>query len=150
MADSPVPPDERLDFDTLNCLSGGRAEFRAELEDKLHFMVYRQSRVDGVTVSDWVQVSPLIDYAHFDREAVPLSASNFMLHTLNDPYVKVAAGGVRNPTTDIVIWFVDRYPMFVDASGAAAREWRYQLVYFDKDQRPVAWRGSDWFGADGL
>jgi hypothetical protein len=149
---SAVPEQDRQDFDTYRCLSGGLAEFRAMLDAELDFMVYRQSRVNGGSPSDWIQVSPLIEFAHFDSETIRSGDTDYRVHTLNDPFVKVARDGLGNPTTDIIVWFVDQYPMLVNANGAGSQtfEWRYQLVYFDKDQRPVKWRGSDWFGVDGL
>jgi hypothetical protein len=143
------PEPDRRDFDGYACLNGGVAKFRAELAEYMNFMVYRQSRINSGPASDWVQVSPLIDYVHFDREFIPGSVRGddrgATVWTLNDPYIKTVLQG-----PELAAWFVDQYPFLVaaDATGTQPFEWRYQVVYFDSEHRPVRWRGSDWFAAD--
>ncbi len=140
-------PQRRQDFYPYRCLEGGYADFQRFLEPELRFILYRQQRLVGGVASDWVQVSPLIDYAHFDREQVDIGNDNgpFTVWTLNDPYVKALADEV-DPST-LNIWFVDQYPFqwSADVERNQLFEWRYQAVYFDAGHHPVRWRASNWF-----
>jgi hypothetical protein len=136
------------DFDTYSCLSGGVARFKTLLSPELGFIVYRQSRVNAGEASDWVQVSPLIDYVHFDRQVVSFGDTDLSVWTLNDPYIKTTASAGLSPV--LRVFFVDQYPFIINADleGTQEYEWRYQIVYFDDQHRPVEWRGSDWFRSD--
>jgi len=142
----PPAADESLlrDFDSYQCLSGGVARFRSALASEMRFILYRQSRVNGGKASDWVQVSPLIDYVHFDREIfdIGLDSGPITVWTLNDPFFRVVMD-----VANLAILYVDQYPFLIDADVAKTQpyEWRYQTVYFDEDHRPVKWRATDWF-----
>ncbi len=140
--DSVIPEQDRQDFDDYSCFSGGAAKFRSTLAPDLGFLVYRQSRVNGGKASDWVQVSPLIDYVHFDRQVVQIGDRDVTVWTLNDPYVKTILNG-----PSLGVFFIGQYPFLIaaDPAGAEFYEWRYQTVYFDADHRPVKWRVTDWF-----
>jgi hypothetical protein len=142
--DPPVLDESTLrDFDSYQCFSGGVARLRSALAPELRFILYRQSRVNGGAPSNWVQVSPLIDYVHFDREVFQINDRNITLWTLNDPYFRAS----RNGPANLAVWFVDQYPFQIDAGleGTQPFEWRYQAVYFDEQHRPVKWRATDWF-----
>ncbi len=148
-----VEPRGATEFDNYGCWDGGLAKTHALLDPELRFILYRQQRQIGDVVSqrDWIQVSPLIDYVHFDSEVVQNGDRNLLLHTLNDPYFKVGlgylgAGGSPDPQS-LTVWFVDQYPFMEtrDAAGNEPFEWRYQAVYFDRQHRPVSYRVSDWF-----
>jgi hypothetical protein len=140
----PPAADESLlrDFDSYQCLSGGVARFRSALAPEMRFVLYRQSRVNGGKASDWIQVSPLIDYIHFDREVVTFGDNDFTIWTLNDPFFRVVMDGAN-----LAILYVDQYPFLIDADITKTQpyEWRYQTVYFDEDHRPAIWRATDWF-----
>ncbi len=144
----PVPePPIRQDNYPYHCFDDGHVRFQSFMESELRFILYRQRRVMGGVASNWVQVSPLIDYVHFDRQLLDLNLDSGLvtLWTLNDPYVK-AALDVEDPTI-LDVWFVDQYPFqsSVDSANVQLYEWRYQAVYFDAEHRPVKWRVSDWF-----
>jgi hypothetical protein len=147
VTDPVVPEIAERNFDTYQCLSGGLARSRLTLRESLNFILYRQSRVAGGVPSDWIQVSPLIDYVHFDREVIEVSDRKISIWTLNDPYIELVD---NSDFTDagVAVWFIDRYPFRLsrDNAGAEPYEWRYQAVYFDENQAPVEWRVSDWVG----
>jgi len=144
-----VPELVARNFDTYQCLSGGFARSRSAIADSLNFILYRQSRVQGSAEppSDWIQVSPLIDYVHFDRRVVAISDRQISIWTLNDPYIELVDNSDFSGN-GVAVWFVDRYPFRLtrDNAGAEPYEWRYQAVYFDENQAPVEWRVSDWVG----
>lgn len=141
-----APVEQRQTFDTITCPSVAVARFRRQLLPELNFILYRQSRKAGGTPSDWIQVSPLIDYVHFDREVVPLGDRELTLWTLNDPFIKVIPLN-RGDTLRVI--YQDRYPFLAnDLVNDALYEWRYQAVYFDEDHRPLKWRISEWFRDD--
>ncbi|WP_405228087.1 hypothetical protein [Lentisalinibacter sediminis] len=147
VTDPVVPEIAERNFDTYQCLSGGLARSRQAIRESLKFILYRQSRVAGGVPSDWIQVSPLIDYVHFDREVIEVSDRNISIWTLNDPYVELVDESDFTGA-GVAVWFVDRYPFRLsrDNAGAEPYEWRYQAVYFDENQAPVEWRVSDWVG----
>jgi hypothetical protein len=127
---------------TMLCTTAGRLRVEAAMASAMGFLVYRQARgADGMP-GDWLQVSPLIDFAHWEAvepdEKFPANAR------LNDPYLKlVPVPG--DPNTWRILFF-DRYPQMsgLGAIFGETRNYRYQLVYFDERQRPVAWRQSAW------
>jgi hypothetical protein len=130
---------------TMLCTTAGRLRVDAALAPASGFLVYRQSRGTDGTLGDWLQVSPLIEFAHWDRvepdEKFPANAR------LNDPYLKlVPAPG--QPNTWRILFF-DRFPQMsgLGVVFGESRDYRYQLVYFDERQRPVAWRQSAWLGS---
>lgn len=145
---STIPENQMRDFDLFACLDPGISKLRSVLIPQLNFLVYRQSRINGGAPSDWIQVSPLIDYAHFDRRVEQISDRDIAVWTLNDPFIRtmlfnpVGIGGGR-----LSVLFLDNYPYVVaaDLLGTQLYEWRYQVVYFDQQHRPVKWRASDWF-----
>ena len=104
----------------------------------------------GGTAGDWVQVSPLIEFAHFDAIDPPREAekgTKFIKWRLNDPFVKFLFNGSGDKDDDLTLFFLDRYPFISVADLAATQlyEFRYQAVYFDRSHKPVRWRQSDWF-----
>jgi hypothetical protein len=91
----------------------------------------------------------LIEYAHFDdiptRTRGEKDALSFIEWRLNDPFVKILYSDTAPDTLQFI--FVDHYPFATHADYPPTQpyEFRYQAVYFDKDQRPVRWRQSAWF-----
>ena len=143
------PPAFRQVFYPYRCFNDGLVRFQSFVEPELRFMLYRQQRVGGGPASDWVQVSPMIDYVHFDRQEVDLGLDSgpVTVWTLNDPFIKAVVPDDKDPTV-LRVWFVDQYPFQLAGDLALTQrfEWRYQAVYFDAQHRPVRWRMSDWFG----
>jgi len=124
-------------FLDTKCAEEGKLASDAMLAPVLDFVVYRQHREEGGDGSDWVQVSPLIEFAHWDGYEPTPEEPKFLGRYLRDPYIHLR----RNDLEDdqIRAWaFVDRYPYRVDL------EYRYQLVYFSADHRIVQTRTSDW------
>jgi len=146
--DPNVVPDSNLagrDFTGYQCFTGGLAKFRRVLEEELGFVVYRQRRIGGAAGA-WIQVSPLIDYVHFDRSTREIIKGRFdSVWTLNDPYIEIVKNG---DASRIDVIFVDRYPALLGSGNfqlQGAPEYRYQVVYFDDANRPEKWWISDWF-----
>jgi hypothetical protein len=146
-----IEPVKPVDASTLlrNCifnpqesvffLEEGKLAADAMLEDALGFVAYRQRRAPGGVGGDWVQVSPLIEFAHWDPYDPAPEEQKFLARYLRDPYVFLR----RNDFNDdrIRAWtFVDRYPY------SLTDEYRYQFVYFDRDHAVVETRMSDWIG----
>ena len=131
----------------LECGEAGRLQAQATLEPAVGFLVYRQLRRPDGTLGDWQQVSPLIEFAHWDRiDKKTLEESKIDVSTrLNDPYIKILPVAGEIDTWRFL--FVDRYPLvnylWAQALGEG-RDYRYQLVYFDDRHSPVAWRQSGW------
>lgn len=119
------------------CTQVGRQRIQAKAVGE-PFLVYRQRRDASGTAGNWIQVSPLIDYSHFDSVPPDTFGRAF---DLNDPHI-----GTRliPQGSDWRLAFVDRYPY-------AVGEYRYQVVYFDGSHRIIRWRQSDWIstGASG-
>jgi hypothetical protein len=130
----------------LECDIGGLARAQAAFAQASGFLVYRQSRAAEGGESDWQQVSPLIEYAHWDALEVDPLNKEAPTARLNDPYVKMLRAE-GDPDTWRFMFF-DRYPQVFPLFGDRA-EYRYQLVYFDERHRPVAWRRSDWLTLPG-
>jgi len=127
------PPFSDLFSTEIWCNRSGSLNAQSVVNSVTPFLVYRQSRNPDSTVSDWIQVSPLIEYAHWD--SITATTQDFE-RELNDPYIKLVA----NPTA-LSGWrfvFKDNYTYLLDW------EYRYQFVYFDDDHRITRWRRSDW------
>ena len=118
-------------FAAVGCLTAGHLNINKELSAFTSFMVYRQSNKAGV-LGDWVQVSPLIEYAHWDE--TQLSDRPFFV--LNDPFIKLVQDTTAPDQWAFV--FKDNYPF---TSGA---EYRYQIVFFGNNHRLKSVRKSDW------
>ena len=153
LPDPNQPPGDSNRFDDLECTDAGMAAVKAALAPQLNFILYRQSRIVGGTAGNWIQVSPLIEYAHFDDIPSRLRTdkdASAIEWRLNDPFVKFL---VENPASadSLTFLFLDRYPFTIaaDVFSAELHEFRYQAVYFDQDHRPVRWRQSQWFGSGG-
>ena len=131
---------------TMVCAQRGRLRVDSALASAAGFLVYRQARPIEGTPGDWQQVSPLIEFAHWDREVIesPLTDRPLVTWRLNDPFLKMVPVAVG--ADDWRILFFDRYPQMSARAAifGEGREYRYQLVYFDERKRPVAWRQSDW------
>jgi len=129
---------------TLICTEAARLRAQAALQPALGFLAYRQERDPGGSLGDWIQVAPLIEFAHWDRiEPRPSATKDDPLTaSLNDPWIELVPGDGDDEWRFL---FFDRYPSDFagDGSGPA---YRYQFVYFDQDHRPVAWRQSGWMG----
>lgn len=127
------PPETDYFSTEIWCNRAGRLNAKSVIDSVTPFLVYRQSRNPGGETSDWIQVSPLIEYAHWD--SIPVVNQDFDSE-LNDPYIKLIADPVQQ--TGWHFSFKDHYTYLPD------REYRYQLVYFDSDHRITRWRRSDW------
>lgn len=140
------PASETNKFDDLECTDIGVTSVRAALASKLNFILYRQKRVAGGERGKWIQVSPLIEFAHFDdipsrpRENKNSSSIEWRL---NDPFVKFFYDDILNQINFI---YLDRYPFTTatDMFAPVPYEFRYQAVYFDSLHKPVRWSQSDW------
>lgn len=130
----------------LECNIGGLVRAQAALAQAAGFLVYRQTRATEGGESDWQQVSPLIEFAHWDALEVNPLDKEAPTARLNDPYVKILRAEGEPDTWRFM--FFDRFPQVVTVFGDRA-EYRYQLVYFDERHRPVAWRRSEWLAVPG-
>ncbi|MEE9494089.1 MAG: hypothetical protein V3W04_12000, partial [Gammaproteobacteria bacterium] len=122
----------------VGCDASGVAAARSLIDRNVHFLAYRQARGSGDVNGDWLQVSPLIEYAHWDsltdRKINPKSKKQLVAQ-LNDPFIRYLEVEPRSNSRFV---FVDRYPF------TANRDYRYQFVYFDADHRITQWRLSPW------
>lgn len=125
-------------FPEVECNRSGKARAQAAVRSELDFVVYRQGRAPDGTLGEWIQVSPLIDYTHWDD--VPLNEKQGTNTKFNDPYIKAYEDFNQQDLWHFV--FVDRYPYIT------GHDYRYQLVYFSDDHRLNRWRQSDWVTAD--
>ena len=132
---SPVLPVRRL-FPQLICDGAGKTQVEGILAGYRAVMVYRQARTPDGNLSDWVQVTPLLDYVHWEQYLSPDNRSGRMhsVHYLNDPYVYLYA----RDEDDWRLALVDRHPI------RAGNEYRYQMVFFDPSHRIAQWRESPW------
>ncbi len=117
----------------INCSESSRNFKLAAYQSALNFMVFRQSRLNG-QITDFKQVSPLIDYAHW---ASFVDLKNDERFRLRDPYIWASAADMGN-TNEITLNYMDRVPLL------EGREYRYQFVYFDAKHALVSWRQSNW------
>lgn len=94
----------------------------AEVRRALGFVAYRQQRAKpGAPVTDWVQISPLVDQVHC-TDQVP----GWTGPAISDPWIGMLYfAGLPEPWDGREVFFVDRYPY---RTGVQVR---YQLVYFD-------------------
>lgn len=130
----------------LECNIAGLARARAAFAQAAGFLVYRQSRATEGAESDWQQVSPLIEFAHWDALEPDPGNKEAPTARLNDPYVKILRAEGEPDTWRFM--FFDRFPQVLPLFGDRA-EYRYQLVYFDERHRPVTWRRSEWLALPG-
>ena len=117
------------------CTQAGRQSMQAKGIAN-PFVVYRQSRDASGVTGNWIQVSPLIDYMHFDNVAPDAQGRAF---NLNDPHI-----GTRliPADSDWRLACMESYPY-------TEGEYRYQIVYFDGSHRIIRWRQSDWISTGG-
>lgn len=127
------PPDQGSALVNLDCNPAGKMVTSGAYSEKLNFIVFRQSREDGV-ISNFKQVSPLIDYIHWQQT---VDAKNGTRYVLRDPYIWPSVADISN-TDQLTLSYVDRAPL------VSGREYRYQLVYFDQDHSLAAWRQTQW------
>jgi len=128
------PPDTDIFSTEIWCNNAGKLSAESVVAGVTPFLVYRQSRSpDGVT-SDWIQVSPLIEFAHWD--SIPVVPDKGFDRQLNDPYIKLLTNSNLNSGWRFV--FRDNYTYLGNW------EYRYQFVYFDDDHRITRWRRSNW------
>lgn len=121
----------------LNCNANRRNSLIGAYSGELNFMVFRQYRQNGL-VSDFKQVSPLIDYTHWVQT---VDAKNELRFILRDPYIWASVEDMDN-REEVVLNYVDRSPLLL------GREYRYQLVYFDAKHTLVSWRQTQWIDLD--
>jgi hypothetical protein len=133
-------------YPALECNISGLVRAQAGFAQTAGFLVYRQSRAAVGGESDWQQVSPLIEFAHWDALDVNPLDKAAPTARLNDPYIKILRADGEPDTWRLM--FFDRYPQVLPLFGDSA-EYRYQLVYFDERHRPVAWRRSEWIAVGG-
>lgn len=129
-------------FPIVECTLKTKTLFESQFGEYASFMLYRQSG-DENNPGEWVQVSPLIDYAHWDYKGLKKPdgfKDDRRFYELNDPFIKLYY--ISDKDSGNFIWraaVLDRYPY--DFS----KKHRYQIVYFDETHRIVHWRLSDWF-----
>jgi hypothetical protein len=128
-------------FRSAVCNQTGAQTVRSLVRAQTPFLAYRQSRDAAGVPGDWVQVSPLIEYAHFDTVAADPGGPPDRTRQLNDPFVKIRA--TPSEAAKYRLAFVDRYPY-------RGGDFRYQFVYFDQTHRITHWRQSDWITAPGI
>lgn len=117
----------------LVCREANKIDVVANYLPSLNFIVFRQTRQNNV-VSNFKQISPLIDYVHWVDAG---SDKDIPLFRLKDPYIWVAASAIDANDT-ITMNYVDRAPLLPDM------EYRYQFVYFDANHKLVEWRQTQW------
>ncbi len=139
LAPDPFKSDWFLD---TRCSLEGKLAADAILDPRVRFIAYRQSRQADGTLSDWIQVSPLIEFAHWDRVTPGSGEPKWVGYYLRDPYIKLRLSNPGSPQSKIFT-FVDQYPYVIDNTS-----YRYQLVYFNNEHKIVSWRQSGWVGAD--
>lgn len=140
-----LEPDETSAWDIfvqLTCRLPGMVKSQAAVMPQLNMLVYRQRRNLAGELQDWIQVSPLIEYAHWDHTVLRLAQLDnpIRVAVLNDPYIKAYKLGTTGDSVRFV--FTDRYPYI------GGQDYRYQVVYFTGDHRIAHWRQSDWITAD--
>lgn len=132
------------------CTDAGYKVIKNALKPQLNYLLYRQKRAESEPEGDWIQVSPLIEFTHFDEISPPLQVKNLLFKwRLNDPFIKF----VKFDDKDFYLFIHhDRYPFVTDIAfgqkskfGNTPYEFRYQAVYFDNTHKPIRWRKSDWF-----
>lgn len=129
-------------FVDVECNLEGLVKAQGRVAPELNMLVYRQARAADGTLGDWIQVSPVIEYAHWD-DITPENPEQVKLDTiarLNDPYIQM-----HKVYPEFDQWrfvFTDRYPY------QTGNSYRYQSVYFSEDGRIQKWRQSGWVTAD--
>ena len=122
-------------FAAVGCLTSGYLNIKKELSAFTSFMVYRQSKDAVGATREWIQVSPLIEYAHWDETTL----SDNPFYILNDPFIKLVQD--TNAADQWTFVFKDNYPF---TSGL---DYRYQIVFFGSNHRLKLVRKSDWISA---
>jgi hypothetical protein len=117
----------------LDCGPTDRTSLIGLYSPLFNFIVFRQHRVEG-KISDFKQVSPLIDYAHWLQT---VDAKNSQRFVLKDPYIWASSSDM-NTQAEISLNYVDRSPLLL------GREYRYQLVYFNAKHELISWRETPW------
>jgi len=117
-------------YDGALCNREGELKIKAVLDQVTPFLLYRQKRDASGVTGDWIEVSPLIEFAHFDN-VTPEEGRD---RRLADPFVRLQRA--PNETEPELLYF-DRYPY-------QGLEYRYQMVLFDADHRITGWRRSAW------
>jgi hypothetical protein len=132
--------DLQQHFQIVECSPLGKTIALSQLAEVNNFLVYRQSRRNGIVSDEWIQVSPLIDYIHWDVNVRPNPKTPTFTRILNDPYIKLrqTGGGATSFS------FIDQYPYFTGV------DYRYQIIYFAPDQRIVNRRQSDWVSVEAV
>lgn len=134
---------QNLAFANIACSDAGRLEMTQDLGGKLNFIVYRQHRNAQGEESAFTQVSPIIEYMHWDavNPAVVFGALSIK-HSANDPYIKLFREDTKNDEWN---WaFVDQYPYL------SGKEYRYQVVYFSPNGEIKQWRQTNWIETQSL
>lgn len=114
----------------------------ATLKGGLGFVVYRQTAAQdpssvGIEVSDFVQVSPLIDHINCLDFTV---SDNIIVSGLVDPYLKFLYRDSEGENK-LKVYFADEVPHI-------SENWyRHQLVYFDGQGEILNYRNTQWIQA---
>ena len=122
----------------LDCSAVERSTLVGAYSTQLNFIVFRQNRKNN-QISNFKQVSPLIDYAHWVQTFDEKNALRFVL---KDPYIWASTSDM-DEREEISFSYVDRSPLLI------GREYRYQFVYFDAKHELVSWRETPWITFDG-
>lgn len=137
--------------DELFCNDAGRAAVQSALKPQLNYLLYRQKK-KGNLEGNWIQVSPLIEFAHFEKLPPNYKIKEKSYHwRLKDPFIKFLKVRGRDAYGFL---HHDRYPFLTGKflgktlTDHEPYDFRYQAVYFDKNHRPIRWRQSNWFKVD--
>lgn len=129
-----IPPDTGLYLAQLNCTTSGYARAQSIAGSHLDMMVFRQARAPDGQTSDHVQVSPLMDYVHWEA-IFDLKGSGVIGHRLHDPFIWALGDALSNR---VELAYFDR------AGLLPGYDYRYQVIYFDEEKRLRQWRSTDW------
>jgi len=126
-------------FADLWCNPGGYLKVNSELGNWTSFIVYRQPRDSSLVLGNWIQVSPLIEFAHWDKDDSLIDKTGFG-YNLNDPFIKLYKDPAYVDRSIFV--FRDNYPY------VQGKDYRYQIVFFAANHNPELVRETDWINTN--
>lgn len=130
-----TPPENGLYLAQLNCTTSGYGKAQSLAGAHLDMMVFRQARSPQGNTSEYVQVSPLMDYVHWEP-VYDLKETGVIAQRLHDPFIWAIADADYFNRIELV--FFDR------AGLLESYDYRYQVVYFDDEKRLRQWRATEW------